>query len=186
MTSSNRSPARDDLVFVLASRGADARALPRRLAVELFEATHPAHHASGLALADVAALGAALGGSLVDDAASLRDRVVRALLDGRVVALREGRGPRRAAAVAPEAPPEEAPLAPAAPRETKTWITLRLIDDADPPWPVARARYRIKLPDGTVREGRLDAMGTAHLEDLDPGTCEVSFPDYDRGAWARV
>lgn len=71
-----------------------------------------------------------------------------------------------------------------APREEKTWIEIVLTDDDDPPRPVAFARYRIELPDGSTREGILDDHGKARLVDIDPGTCQVSFPSFDGRDWS--
>jgi len=176
------------LSFSLATRANHAErdsALPRRLAVTLFEAMVPARPLGGASMALVAPLAVALGGSLAEEASVLRERVLRALGDGRVIALRSGRTALRTTS-ASETVLDAASIAPITPRETKTWVTIRLVDDADPPQPVARARYRIKLPDATVREGSLDGMGIAHFEGLDPGTCEVSFPDYDHDAWERM
>ncbi|APR80245.1 Hypothetical protein A7982_05592 [Minicystis rosea] len=59
----------------------------------------------------------------------------------------------------------------------KTWIDLILVDADEKPMP--GERYRITLPGGDVREGTLDAQGRAHLDGLDPGDCEISFPDHD-------
>lgn len=174
----------DGVTFRLASRltaAERAGALPRALAEALFDAWCPPQRASGHALARAAELGVALGGRLADDGASLRARVRAALGEGRVLALREGREVQRTGAAPKERDEEAQPPAPT-PRETKTWVTVRLLEEGDPPRPVAHARYRIALTDGAVREGRLDAMGTAHFDGLDPGTCEVTFPDHDRRA----
>ncbi len=76
-----------------------------------------------------------------------------------------------------EPPPEQK-----VPEKTeKTWIEIELVDDNGEP--VAGEKYRIVLPGGTVREGRLDARGRARLDELDPGNCEVSFPDRDGREW---
>lgn len=48
--------------------------------------------------------------------------------------------------------------------------------DSDPPKPVPCKKYQVELPDQSIREGMLDANGQARLEDFDPGTCKVSFP----------
>jgi hypothetical protein len=69
-------------------------------------------------------------------------------------------------------------LAPLAP--SKTWIAMKLLGEDDQPIP--GARYWIKLPDETVREGYLDGQGYAYFGDLDPGQCEIRWPDLDDGA----
>lgn len=159
-----------------------ARALPRHRACAIFDAWCPEGHAP----ATVAELAVALGGRLSDDAASLRHRARGAVCDGRVLALREARTDVRAPAGATETPAPEPASSATMIEAVKTWITIRLVHDDDPARPVAYARYRIRLPDDAVREGRLDAMGTAHFEGIDPGSCRVSFPDYDGDAWGRA
>ncbi len=67
-------------------------------------------------------------------------------------------------------------------REKKSWIEIELVDEEGNP--VAGERYRVTLPDGsTVAEGTLDDKGFAHIGNIDPGTCKVTFPDLDREAW---
>jgi hypothetical protein len=73
---------------------------------------------------------------------------------------------------APEPPKDEAP----AKEEPKSWIGIELMDDADPPKPVPYQKYRIELPDQSIREGMLDGNGQAMVRGIDPGTCKVSFP----------
>jgi len=67
-------------------------------------------------------------------------------------------------------------------KEQKTsWIEIRLRDQEDQPIP--GEKYRITLPDGTVAEGTLDENGEARVEGIDPGTCEVTFPELDKDSW---
>jgi hypothetical protein len=61
--------------------------------------------------------------------------------------------------------------------EVTTWIDIELKDDEGKP--VKNARYSILLPNGTTRTGRLDDNGKAREDGLDPGTCTVSFPDFE-------
>ena len=49
--------------------------------------------------------------------------------------------------------------------------------------PVPGVRYTVKLPDGSERSGRLDRNGFARISGIDPGTCEVSFPDLHGPEW---
>jgi hypothetical protein len=77
-----------------------------------------------------------------------------------------------------ESPPNEAP---AERVEPKTWIEILLLDMANQPIPGVRCT--VTLPDGSTRETRLDTRGIARLDDLDPGTCQVTFPDLDQEAW---
>jgi hypothetical protein len=62
----------------------------------------------------------------------------------------------------------------------KTWIEIELTDMDGNAMP--GERYWIKLPDGTVREGALDAQGRAYFGDLDPGSAEIRWPDRDGDA----
>ncbi len=66
----------------------------------------------------------------------------------------------------------------------KTWIEIELTDMEGNPRP--GARYWIKLTDGSVREGALDRYGRAYFGDLDPGECEVRWPDLDEEAEVSV
>jgi hypothetical protein len=51
--------------------------------------------------------------------------------------------------------------------------------------PVPGEPYRIKLPDGTVVTGKLDAKGKAHHTGLEQGgTCQVCFYERDAAIWA--
>lgn len=63
----------------------------------------------------------------------------------------------------------------------KTWIEIELKDDDGNPVP--NERYRIRLADGSTREGHLDANGRARVDGIEPGTAQVSFPDIDANEW---
>lgn len=65
--------------------------------------------------------------------------------------------------------------------KVKTWVEVQLVDmDGNP---MKSARYTIKLPDGSLQEGFLSREGIARYENIDPGMCEISFPDLDAEAW---
>jgi hypothetical protein len=81
-----------------------------------------------------------------------------------------------------DAEPEPARVPDAKRPEPKTWIEIELVDMEGKP--VAGERYWIQLPDGSAREGRLNAEGRAYFGDLDPGECDVRFPDLDNDAVA--
>lgn len=73
-------------------------------------------------------------------------------------------------------PPEEQP--------EEKWLELELVDDGDPPQPVAGARYVVELKDGSVIEGKLDDSGKARVEGIKKGdTAKISFPDVDAADW---
>jgi len=66
----------------------------------------------------------------------------------------------------------------------KSWIEINLIDSDGNPVP--GERYKIKLPDGSIEEGNLDAFGHAEHYGINPGSCEVCFPNLDTDNWAHV
>ena len=63
----------------------------------------------------------------------------------------------------------------------KSWIEVSLVDEEGQPVPYER--YRVVTPDGTVREGFLDPKGLARVDGIDPGTCQITFPELDAEAW---
>lgn len=66
--------------------------------------------------------------------------------------------------------------------ENKTsWIELEMVNEEDEPVP--GERYSIELPDGTVAEGTLDNNGFARVDNIEPGSCKISFPELDKDAW---
>ena len=71
-------------------------------------------------------------------------------------------------------------------QEKKTsWIEIDLVDEDDQPVP--GEKYKITLPDGeTVAQGTLDHKGFARVEGIEPGTCEVTFPNLDKEAWEKL
>lgn len=66
-------------------------------------------------------------------------------------------------------------------RPEKTWVDIQLLDPSGNPVP--GAKYKLKITDGSVREGTLDDQGRVHVAGLDPGSCTVWFPDYDAKEW---
>ena len=62
------------------------------------------------------------------------------------------------------------------------FIEIKLVDDAGQP--VSGEPYVVTLPDGTtVADGTLDDKGFARVDNIDPGTCKVTFPNLDQDAW---
>lgn len=57
----------------------------------------------------------------------------------------------------------------------KHWIEIKLQDEKGDPIP--NERYVITGPDGEKHSGSLDAKGFVHIDGLDPGECEVKFPE---------
>jgi type VI secretion system secreted protein VgrG len=80
---------------------------------------------------------------------------------------------------------EPAPPKPGPPKSTKkkSWVKIRLLDEEQKPCP--GEKYRVTTPEGNVHEGSLDANGMAHIGGIDPGMCQITFPELDRTAWHR-
>jgi len=67
-------------------------------------------------------------------------------------------------------------------KDKKSWIEINLVDDEG--MPVAGERYRVTLPDGsTIAEGTTNEKGFARVNNIDPGSCKVTFPNLDGRAW---
>lgn len=79
--------------------------------------------------------------------------------------------------VAPHRPPQTDQEA----EQNNSWIEIELIDEEDNPVP--GEKYAITLPDGSVAKGTLDQNGFARVDGIDPGTCQITFPDLDKDAW---
>jgi len=58
------------------------------------------------------------------------------------------------------------------------WIEVELLDEQDRGVP--REPYWIKLPDGSIREGKLNDQGWIRLDQIPCGECIVRFPRIDR------
>ncbi|MFO0624796.1 MAG: hypothetical protein U0325_04205 [Polyangiales bacterium] len=92
-------------------------------------------------------------------------------------------------ATAPDAPVGQSPTSTTATparggpsRHERHWVEIELLDMEGKAVPYER--YWIRLPDGTVREGALDADGLAYFDDLDPGQCEIRWISRDGEATA--
>ena len=135
----------------------------------------------------------AMAGALVDagrttpttagdlDYETLRTMLEDALADG-VIALLRGHG-RPAAEPGPLEPPEPLvpPVDPNEPEETHT-LDFDLVDPYGDPVP--RAAYEVKLPDGKVIKGNLNAQGQASITGIKKaGNCEITFTGFDQDAW---
>jgi type VI secretion system secreted protein VgrG len=68
-------------------------------------------------------------------------------------------------------------------QEKKHWIEIQLNDEDGNPVP--GEPYKITLPDGTtIADGTLDDKGFARVDNIDPGTCQVTFPNLDKDSWS--
>lgn len=49
---------------------------------------------------------------------------------------------------------------------------------------IALEKYRVTLPDGSVREGVTDLQGRIRIDGLESqGSCKISFPELDQDCW---
>ena len=69
-------------------------------------------------------------------------------------------------------------------KQKTSWIGLQLVYESNGK-PVVGMPYEVTLPDGqTVSSGSTDDKGQARVENIDPGSCQISFPTLDKEAWA--
>ena len=68
--------------------------------------------------------------------------------------------------------------------QKQSWIEIELVDEEDNPVP--GEKYRITLPDETVAEGTLDDKGFARVEGIEPGACQITFPELDGRSWDKL
>jgi hypothetical protein len=68
--------------------------------------------------------------------------------------------------------------------ETKTWIEVVLRDEDGKPF--AGTKYRLRITDGSVREGTLNTAGSVRVNGILPGMCQISFPELDGDGWRAL
>lgn len=66
--------------------------------------------------------------------------------------------------------------------ERISWIEIELLDEAGSP--VVGERYEVVTPNG-LASGRLDEKGFARIDQIDKGSCEITFPELDKEAWEK-
>jgi hypothetical protein len=89
------------------------------------------------------------------------------------------------AAEEPQAPQKKPPKnSESSDTGVKTWIAIQLIDEDGNPVP--DVAYSVTLPDGSIMTGSLDDQGFARFDDIDPGQCQVSFPEIHAKEWKRL
>lgn len=64
------------------------------------------------------------------------------------------------------------------------WIEIELVDQQGKP--MRDVAYRLTLPNGSVRPGKLDAAGKARVDGVAPGQCKISFPELGDGVSAEA
>ena len=85
---------------------------------------------------------------------------------------------RESAAIVAPVSPGDRPPQKQPPGTVRTFIEIELLDQAGQRFPT---RLQITLPDGTRQQPAFD--GFIHIDGLDPGTCDIEFPDVDGRAW---
>lgn len=83
-----------------------------------------------------------------------------------------------------QAPPAAGPTGPSVVTMSPNkpaWIAVSLVDEAGAPMP--GAKFRVTFPDGGALDGLLDKNGKVRIEGIDPGSCQVTFPDRDAKEW---
>jgi hypothetical protein len=102
------------------------------------------------------------------------DEILLAARAGLIVARRL----ERRSVTVPVAPASTPELGPDSSQESavtsKTWVGIVLVDQDGTPVP--NRPYRIIPPDGTTRDGTLDSHGSAMVQGLDPGNCQIWCP----------
>ncbi len=66
--------------------------------------------------------------------------------------------------------------------EEKSWVEVKLMNHEGRP--AVGERYRLLLASGETIEGVLDDNGTARVDGVSPGACQVSFPDLEDDDWS--
>ncbi|WP_321475354.1 hypothetical protein [uncultured Paludibaculum sp.] len=129
----------------------------------------------------------------LEDKRWLSSRLDEAFRKGRLVLLEQEEAPAPAPSSGggggqsqtQNAPPPAPPAGGAgAGAPAKTWIEFKLVDNNDKP--IANERYKVKLTDGSTKEGHLSAGGTVRFAGIDPGNCDISFPDLDARDWTAA
>lgn len=169
--------------FVLASRaghGERARALPGRLAQAFFEVWCPEPRGLGGVRGTLAEVAVALGGSLSEDSAAMRARVLLALREGRLLLLRGGLD--RGTAASAREPEEEVPTASAFEPVTHT---LDFVYEYPDGTPVEGLDYTLFDPDLAREAGTLPDDGTIHRDNVRVGTYAVEIKDIERVVWEK-
>jgi uncharacterized Zn-binding protein involved in type VI secretion len=104
----------------------------------------------------------------------------QAAVSAHATALNSARGLDQSSQAAAPTVPAAVPVAVEPPIKT-AWVEIELVDEEGKPVP--GEEYRIELPDGSIRQGRLNDKGKARLEGIDSGNCLVTFPYLDDTSW---
>jgi type VI secretion system secreted protein VgrG len=67
-------------------------------------------------------------------------------------------------------------------RKKKSWIEFVLVVEYTQPVP--GEMYTVVLADGSEDCGTLDSNGRARIQGIDPGQCQITFPNIDKDVWS--
>lgn len=91
--------------------------------------------------------------------------------------------PRPPKAERPARPPARVTINPEV-KPVKTWVAIQLLDpDGNP---VGNVAYEVTLPDGTTQTGRLPTHGSVRFDGIEPGQCQIRFPEIDAREWRAL
>lgn len=179
-------PARSTDWLVVPSIGVAAREPERNRVPDVFVTSSLDHLLTTSAARTLYAMYEALGGGSSLGLSGpergryeqrLKQRLAEAFTHGELVALEV----ERPVLVAPQWD-EPVPQKPTeAPVPEPTWLAIELKDAEGRPVP--HARYVVTLPDGSTREGTLNKNGHARVDGVNPGQCQVSFPELEEQSW---
>ena len=65
-----------------------------------------------------------------------------------------------------------------------SWIEIELVDEEGKPVP--GEAFKVTLSDGSVYPGTLNEKGFYRIEGIEPGTCQITFPNLDKDAWKKA
>lgn len=108
-----------------------------------------------------------------------RGLVERELAQGWLVVLEQPIAPialGRPSAVEPAAPVDDFKPTPA-----RAWIDVIVVEDSVPMRALAGRKFRLRLPDGSTRDGTLDGQGRVHVDDIEPGRGSLEVTDFGVG-----
>lgn len=111
----------------------------------------------------------ALYGRMAPSAEALGEGLTQALSDGRLVAFH---APEQLSGAPLPKPPEPKTDPPPA---NKTWIKIKILDD-ETSSPLLNVVLDVTLPDGSVSQRTTNKDGVVEIQNLDPGTCDVTSP----------
>jgi hypothetical protein len=75
-------------------------------------------------------------------------------------------------------PPTKAEEEETDPAKKKSWIEIKLVDQAGDPVP--GEPFTCKTSDGKTVSGTTDDKGFARVNGIEPGNCDITFPNLDK------